>query len=133
MSYLGPGMERKKVHKVDIAEMIEAIESQGFKAKKGSDSRIEVYQDFHTEQWTWKWVGSFYWDKTKHCWRFYALRPYVHTRSDLVRTVSELRLETDRIMEVEPLWDQFWAKRNSTNWKRYLGAVVSFYARIFGT
>jgi len=129
--FLGPGKGRLQLCKAETDEIIGMLEAYGFRGQRGSANRVEIYNDDLPGDWG--WVGSFYWDKKRRCWKLYTPRPYIHTRKDLDIALSELIKDFTRIVEIEKVWSAYkLTKRSVPSWKRYLGAVVSFYERLFG-
>jgi len=109
-------------------EIIAALQARGFGADKRG-GRVSVFKDGLGTETT--WIGSFYWDKNRRSWRFYSVRPLVHTWGDLDVLMGEMDKEHARIAEIEDVWDEYKASKSTKRWKRYLGAVVSFYQRLF--
>jgi hypothetical protein len=110
-------------------DMVASLKARGFDANKRG-GRVAVFKrglGASTD-----WIGSFYWDTDKRSWRFYSIRPLVHTWGDLDILAGEMANEHERLQEIEKEWDEYKASKSKKRWKRYVGAVVSFYNRLFG-
>lgn len=115
--------ERRRVAKKDARTVHRAFERLPGITGVIRGDRILLYKDKI-------YIGGVFW-RAHRGWEPVFFQPILHSHHDIGLAVAELALTLKTQAEASEFWREFVKNKTHKTWRRYVGVLATYFARIF--